>query len=399
MSAHVITDYSLVRFVFPRNRITGDSQVRSDLHQIGALTLSTQSGLTGLGFFTPGFSPFPGTVELKRVFEETVLPRLRGRDIFPMVNAVGRPRGSNNQGLPHGFGQAVDQAVWDLIGKATDLPLYRLLGGSSPEVEAYASDLGSHATDDETRALAEQARAAGFTRIKVKVGHPDVEWDLARLQLVQNACGRDMVLMVDANEAWSPKEAIMRLKTYKSHGFDIFWVEDPCARDDFEGLREIRQAVPETLVNSGEYLDLHGKRLLMEARGADVINVHGVIGASMRAAWLAHEHSLRVSVGNTPLELGVHIAAALPKWAWMEYSFHNTAHLVESPVEIRNGKAYAPDRPGHGLVLSENAVARWASTEPAVDPAPFDEAPPSPIDYSAISTLRSTARENFMAQA
>ena len=100
MSAHVITDYSLVRFVFPRNRITGDSQVRSDLHQIGALTLSTQSGLTGLGFFTPGFSPFPGTVELKRVFEETALPRLRGKDIFPMVNAVGRPRGSNRASRP-----------------------------------------------------------------------------------------------------------------------------------------------------------------------------------------------------------------------------------------------------------------------------------------------------------
>ena len=68
-------------------------------------------------------------------------------------------------------------------------------------------------------------------------------------------------------------------------------------------------------------------------------------------------------------------------------------------VMIRDGKAYAPDRPGHGLVLSEKAVARWASTDPAVDPAPFEGAPPSPIDYSGISTLRSTAREHFMAEA
>ena len=140
-----------------------------------------------------------------------------------------------------------------------------------------------------------------------------MEWDLNRLRLLRAAVGTDAPIMVDANEAWSPKEAIRRLDIYRRAGFEILWVEDPCLRDDFEGLREIRAGTPGTHVNSGEYLDLRGKRLLMEARAVDILNVHGNISDVMRAGWLAGEHGIPISLGNTMLELGVHLASALPE--------------------------------------------------------------------------------------
>ena len=77
----------------------------------------------------------------------------------------------------------------------------------------------------------------------------------------------------------------------------------------------------------------------------------------MRIGWLAAELGVPISLGNTFLEIGVHMATALPEVEWLEYSFQNFDHLVETPIEIRGGYAYAPNRPGHGLVLSGGGEA------------------------------------------
>ena len=78
----------------------------------------------------------------------------------------------------------------------------------------------------------------------------------------------------------------------------------------------------------------------------------------MQIGWLAAEHGIPVSVGNTNFEIGVHIAAALPEVGWLEYSYLPYQHLLETPVEICGGYAIAPDRPGHGLRLSDEAHAQ-----------------------------------------
>ena len=106
-----------------------------------------------------------------------------------------------------------------------------------------------------------------------------------------------------------------------------------------------------------------GKRTLMLAGGTDILNVHGQVTDVMRIGWLAAEMGIPVTLGNTFLEMGVHMACALPEVEWLEYSFQNFDHLVEEPVEICDGWAYAPDRPGHGLVLSETARKQWARPE------------------------------------
>ena len=118
--------------------------------------------------------------------------------------------------------------------------------------------------------------------------------------------------------------------------------------------------MPFTHINSGEYLDLRGKRLLMEARAVDYLNCHGTVNDTLRAAWLAAEYGLPVSLGNTPFELGVHLAAALPEANWIEYSFQDYNQIVAEPVRFEGGYAIAPDRPGHGLTLSDAARTEYA---------------------------------------
>jgi L-alanine-DL-glutamate epimerase-like enolase superfamily enzyme len=347
----LIEGYRLTRFQFPRSRVIGDSQVRIDTHHIGTLELLASSGQTGLGFFFALLAPLPPLAELERVFALEVAPGLIGQSPFALTNRQLRPRGGNIRASL--FGQAVNQALWDLQGKELGLPLYRLLGATRDRVRAYASGLDYHLAMDEYRAFFAQAARRGFSAFKIKVGHPDLSWDLARLGALVEVVGQGATIMVDANEAWSPKEAIRRAHAYRDAGFDIYWIEDPCLRDDFAGLARVVEAVPFAHINSGEYLDLHGKRQLMERRAVDILNVHGDISGTLQAAALAAEYGLPVSLGNTPLELGVHLAAALPECGWLEYSFQDYTQLVEQPIEFVDGYAVAPDRPGHGLSLAE----------------------------------------------
>lgn len=350
LAESVIYGVRFHRFEFPRGRVIGDSQIWVDMHYIGAVELYTASGEYGLGFFVGLLSPLPSVADLSAIFNRDFGSALMGLSPFALTNRITRPRGGNIRG--HFLSQAVDQAVWDLQAKLLGLPLYRLLGGTNPRVRAYASGLDYHMTDAEFSDFFRMTEQRGFKAFKIKVGHPDLAWDLKRLKLLVEAVGTDAILMVDANEAWSPKEAIRRLHAYRDAGFAIYWIEDPCLRDDFEGLRAIREAVPFSHINAGEYLDLHGKRQLIEQRAVDVLNIHGHISDSLRAAWLATDHGIGVALGNTPFELGVHIAAALPEPTWFEYSFQDYDHLIAQPIRFEDGYAIAPDRPGHGITLA-----------------------------------------------
>ncbi len=187
---------------------------------------------------------------------------------------------------------------------------------------------------------------------------------------------KNALFMIDANEGWEAKEALTKLTTIRRAGYDLLWVEDPILRDDFAGLRLLREGTPWTMINSGEYLDAHHKRLLMEAGGTDILNVHGQISDVMRIGWLAADMGIPVSLGNTFLELGIHMACALPEVEWLEYSFQNYNVLVDERVVIKDGYAYAPERPGHGLVLSETARRELAQphvlASSEIGPAPLN---------------------------
>jgi len=355
-----IVAFRITRFQFARDRVIGDSQVRADDANVAALELVSDSGQVGLGFIQTLFSPLPDQTEIERVFATEVWPGLEGQKAIALAHRVNRPRGGNQRATSLPFHEALQVALWDLAAKEVGLPLNILLGSRRNRVKAYASGLDFHLSDDDYQALFAHAAAIGYRAFKIKVGHADFERDLHRLALLKQVVPAGSEVMIDANEGWSSKEALMKLEAIRRAGHDLLWVEDPILRHDYEGLRTLRHAAPWTQINSGEYLDLQGKRLLLEAHGTDILNVHGQVSDVMRIGWLAADMGIPVSLGNTFLEVGVHMAVALPEVEWLEYSFQNFDHLVDEPIEIRDGYAYAPDRPGHGLVLSETARRDWS---------------------------------------
>ncbi|MEK1898239.1 MAG: mandelate racemase/muconate lactonizing enzyme family protein [Rhizobium sp.] len=355
-----LSHFRITRFQFARDRVIGDSQVRADETNVAALELISDTGEVGLGFIQTLFYPLPDQAEIEAVFESEVWPTIKGEKAIGLVHRVNRPRGGNQRAYSLPFHEALQVALWDLVAKQAGMPLHRLLGSRRNRVRAYASGLDFHLSDDAFSALFAHAASVGYTAFKIKVGHPDFARDLRRLELLKKVVPEGSQIMIDPNEAWNSKEALVKLTAIRDAGHDLLWVEDPILRHDFEGLRTLRHAVNWTQINSGEYLDLSGKRILLDHHGTDILNVHGQVTDVMRIGWLAAELGVPVSLGNTFLEIGVHMAVALPEVEWLEYSFQNFDHLVETPIEIRDGFAYAPDRLGHGLVLSEEARREWA---------------------------------------
>ena len=355
-----ISQFRITRFQYARDRVIGDSQVRIDSVNVATLELIADTGEVGLGFISTLLVPLPDLAEIERVFRDEAWPGIEGQPPAALVHRVSRPRGGNQRAYTLPFHEALQLATWDLAAKQVGLPLHRMLGSRRDRVEAYASGLDYHLSDDEFSRFFAHADSLGYRAFKIKVGSPDFVWDLNRLRLLKQAVRPGALVMIDANEAWGAKEALNKLEIIRREGHDLLWVEDPILRDDHRGLKMLRDEVTWTLINSGEYLDAHNKRLLMEADATDILNVHGQVTDVMRIGWLAADRGIPVSLGNTFLEVGVHMACALPEVQWLEYSFQNYDHLVEQPVEIHDGWAYAPNRPGHGLVLNETARRDWA---------------------------------------
>lgn len=356
-----IQDHSLQKLLVPLDRPIGDSQVDPvESLEIGYLELETDTGITGIGFDQVNYataSTLPSEA-LHRQFEPVGESLIRASPAA-LRNQVARDRGGNYGDGP--FDRMIDFALWDLAAKYHDLPLYEFMGGDDPRVPAYASGLAFHHPDDVVRDLYDSFADAGFESVKVKVGFENVEKDIERLALIDDAMDGVEKLMIDANEAFSPKEAIRRTRAYQDAGYDVFWFEDPTFREDIEGIQRVIEALPDVHVNTGEYVNLEAKYELLENRAADILNVHGLT-SGRRAAVLAAQTGIPLSFGNTPGDVCVHAAASLPEVVFIEHSRIGWDELMETPIAYEDGYAVAPDRPGHGLEFSADALETYAQT-------------------------------------
>ncbi len=354
--ALVVERWRLTRLDFPTTRPWGDAHVSYDGMRLAAIEIECRGGLVGLGFAEVDRRGD----QLAEAFERTVAPGLVGQHPLSLLHAVRRPRGGNIVAEP--FAAAVDLALWDIVAKAAGLPLYRLLGGTNGRVRAYLSGLEFRRSLEDACAFLQAGVDLGFRAFKCKVGQREVAADVERLLAFQGILGPGGRLMADANESWSPKEAIARLHAFRQAGIDLYWIEDPCLRDDIEGLARVSREVPFVRVNTGEYVGLRGKRRLLEGGAVDVLNINDHLSDGLTAARLAAEHGVPVSIGNTALDIGVHLAAALPEVEMLEWSMLGWDVLAEQPIVVEDGNAVAPDRPGHGITLSEDARSAFATS-------------------------------------
>jgi L-alanine-DL-glutamate epimerase-like enolase superfamily enzyme len=270
----------------------------------------------------------------------------------------------------------VDTALWDILGKAAGLPVYKVLGGAGrPRVPCYASSV-YFAEIPRMVAQAKEQIAAGHTAIKVKIGRrPEMggrRADVASVKAIRDAVGPDVDIMLDVNSAYDASTAIKVGRQLEDE--DITWLEEPVPPDDLEGYRRVRenQGIP---VAAGESeFGVFGFRELI-ARGAidilqpDVARVGGFTGAR-RVGALAHAHNLRYAP-HTGFSAGVshlaalHVAASVPNLMTYEYFFapNPLRDLFTDRFPVpQEGFISVPSGPGLGLELDERLLREFELT-------------------------------------
>src|SRR5919202_525689 len=217
----------------------------------------TDDGLSGWG---EAYGPVP---VCRAMIEELYAPRLVGRD--PMAQAAlcyELSHGAHADWVVASL-SAIDVALWDLKGKALNLPVYALLGGPfRTEVQAYATGLFHRHVPDNARALADEAAgyaAEGFRAMKMKVGF-GVEEDTRCVHAVREAIGSDCLLAIDANEAYGAGDALRLARRIAD--CDVAWFEEPVPHEDLDGYLQMRAAsvIPlaggETVYERHEFYEL-----------------------------------------------------------------------------------------------------------------------------------------------
>ncbi len=346
--------FRIHRFRFARDRVIGDAHVWADTNNVGALELEDAEGNVGLGFFDSLFVPLPPRAWLIDLFERVAWPLLAGSAPEAALHRVPDRRGGHRAALPFGLADAIDTALWDLAAKRAGQPLWAYLGGTRGDALAYASGLDFPLDDNAAHAWYAAAARAGHTAFKVKVGASDPARDLDRLSLVRDAVGPEARLMIDANEAWTPHLACTRVTAFADAGFTFGWVEDPIQRDDFAGLCSLRGRLSGAKLNAGEYLPTSARLALLASGAVDVLPLHDNISDGLVLARAALGR-VAVALGNTLMDVGSHLAAALPHCLVVEDSRLNTTDLLACPIPVIDGRFRLFDTPGHGLQLGPDA--------------------------------------------
>ncbi len=344
----------------PLERPLADSTHGRMTHfELVTVRLRDGDGVEGTGWtYTVGTNGAAVHASLAR----DLLPRLVGRDPERMRAAVidlERATHYGGRGGPLTLAlSAVDIALWDLLARRAGLPLWRLLGGFDPKVPCYMGGIDLHLSPDELRRDLDARLERGYRAVKIKVGRADPAEDVARVEAARRHLGDGFPLMLDANMAWRADEAVRIARRLLP--FDPLWLEEPVVPEDLDGhVRVEREAgVP---VAAGENLrSLHEFRLLMERGGVsfpepDVTNCGGV-STFLEVAHLARAFCLPVT-SHGAHELSVHLLAALPNRSFLEVHGFGLDAYIEEPLEIVDGFALAPERPGHGVSFRWRALA------------------------------------------
>ncbi|HET7339213.1 MAG TPA: enolase C-terminal domain-like protein [Candidatus Dormibacteraeota bacterium] len=270
----------------------------------------------------------------------------------------------------HGIGataiSAVDVALWDLWSRAQGLPLYRALAPSRTSVPIYGSGgFTSYTVDELTEQLGGWA-ASGIPRVKMKIGTSwgtQIDTDLARITAAREAIGPTAELFIDANGAYSTKQAI-RL-AHNVEGVTNYF-EEPVSSDQLREMHVVRRSISQD-VAAGEYAwDPWSFAAIVDAGAVDILQADatrclGVTGFLI-AGDIAYSAGLRFSAHCSPT-IHAHVGCAVPQLSHVEY-FHDHARIEDMLFEglpNRVGGDLAPhaDRPGLGLELKRRDAERY----------------------------------------
>lgn len=332
--------------------------------------IRTDDGITGIG---EGFAL--GSLDsMQTILEETVAPLVVGEDpfrisyiwekIYRYTYRYGR------RGLVMAVQSAVDIALWDILGKATNTPVYRLLGACKDRVPAYASG-GYYASGKGLADLAREAagyKAMGFKTMKMKIGAASLEEDVRRVEAVRDALGDDVELAVDANNAYDLNTAIKMARMLEP--FNICFFEEPLSGDCVDDSVRLAQATDIPIAGYETELTRFALRDFIVRRGVDIVQTDviwsGGITEARNIAALASAWKMacipHFSAGAVSLAANLHFAAASPNTPIIELTLDENPlrdSLALVPIQRVGSELVLPDRPGLGVELNPEVVAEF----------------------------------------
>jgi len=320
------------------------------------IDLETSAGITGRAYL---FGYQTGAVRPLADLLRDLGALLKGETLAPLALArkmAGHYLYLGLQGITQIAISGIDMAAWDALAKASGQPLAGLLGSTCRALPAYDSTgLGKpEAVASEAREIAD----AGFGTLKVKLGYPDVDGDLAVLNAIRDAVP-GIGLMVDYNQRLSLPEARKRLAALASQ--DLIWVEEPLDALDNEGHAQLRRDSQVRIQLGENWWNARDAEKSARAQASDfamldVGRIGGVTGW-LECAAVAHANGLPLSSHFYP-EISAHLMCATAGADWLEF-LEWASPILTQPVSAENGRVLPGNQPGSGVEWDEAAVARY----------------------------------------
>ncbi len=347
----------------PRASPAEDRAGRSSAIVVLLVHLETDAGLRGLGF---AYALQSSGRALLALAEDDLAPLVQDEDplnherlaakVYLRLQSVGR------RGLVMQAYSAFDVALWDLKGKAANLPLHKLLGGARESAEVYGSDTAWLWMSPEQIVDASREYVAQGVGIKVKVG-ANAEEDYDRLTRIREALGDDAWIAVDANQRYDYATALAMGHFFEEE-VGAAWYEEPLSCEDVEGhvrlasKLEVPIAAGETLFGRDEFERYLG-RAALDVLQPDVTRLGGLT-PFLKVAALAEQCQRPVAPHLLP-EVAVHLACGLPQVTIVEY-MPWLYPLFANPPRIADGRLAPPTGPGLGLEVDPDAVAKYRAS-------------------------------------
>ncbi len=274
----------------------------------------------------------------------------------------------NNHAIQMQAIACVDMAIWDALGKYYNSPVYKLLGGCYDRVPIIA--IGGYYQEGKGAAdIQEEIRyykSLQLAGVKFKVGRVSVDEDVERVRLAREAVGKDFTIVVDANQGWTPEQAIEF--AHKAAPLNVRWLEEPVAwYDQLEGLRMVREGGGIDVTAGQGEISRFGCRDLVVYGKVNILNVDVTIAGGvtewMKIAHMAEHFHVKMA-HHEEAQVALHCLAAIPHCLFVEI-FPNPKRdpmWFELPVEqprIRDGYMELPDKPGFGIDLNEEIIEKY----------------------------------------
>jgi L-alanine-DL-glutamate epimerase-like enolase superfamily enzyme len=296
-------------------------------------------------------------------------PELRGLDPFN-VRAIwqqlyfGKSHWIGRAGATTMAQAAVDIALWDIIAKASEKPLWQVLGGARPsDIPIYNTHAGwlNYSVEQLIRE-ASQLLNQGYTALKMKVGHDDIRDDLRRVEAVRKSIPDNISLMLDANQKWDLQKARLAFRLFANH--DIEWIEEPMHPDDIKSHATLHRHVTLPIALGEHVYTTHAFRDYIEQGAIDIVQVDvcriGGITPWLEVAALANAANLRVCPhAGDLMQVHQHMVKSIPNHWLLEVIPLWETSPFEYPIQLADGKCLTPTAPGAATEFTADAFAKF----------------------------------------